>query len=138
MTTWSARSPTSSGSAWPLPCATASPPAGSWWIPGIGFGKGLDHNLTLLRRLRALAALGRPVLVGLSRKSFLGRLAGSGPQAGAPSDRGRDPRLAGSLAGAAAAVLAGAHMVRVHDVPETCRAVGVADAIRGARAPDAP
>ena len=106
--------------------------------PGIGFGKGPDHNLTLLRRLRALGALGRPVLVGLSRKSFLGRLAGSGPREGAPSGEGRDPRLAGSLAGAAAAALAGAHMVRVHDVPETCRAVGVADAIRGARAPDAP
>lgn len=106
--------------------------------PGIGFGKGPDHNLTLLRRLRALAALGRPVLVGLSRKSFLARLAGPGSQAGAPSGEGRDSRLAGSLAGAAAAVLAGAHMVRVHDVPETCRAVGVADAIRGARGPDAP
>lgn len=106
--------------------------------PGIGFGKGVDHNLTLLRRLRALAALGRPVLVGLSRKSFLGRLAEPGARAGGPSDRGPDARLAGSLAGAAAAALAGAHMVRVHDVPETCRAVGVADAIRGARAPDAP
>lgn len=106
--------------------------------PGIGFGKDPDHNLTLLRRLRALAALGRPVLVGLSRKSFLGRLAGSGAQADAPSDRGPDARLAGSLAGAAAAALAGAHMVRVHDVRETCRAVGVADAIRGSRAPDAP
>lgn len=106
--------------------------------PGIGFGKGVDHNLTLLRRLRALAALGRPVLVGLSRKSFLARLAEPGVQAGLPSDRGPDARLAGSLAGAAAAALAGAHMVRVHDVPETCRAVGVADAIRGARAPDAP
>lgn len=106
--------------------------------PGIGFGKGVDHNLTLLRRLRALAALGRPVLVGLSRKSFLARLAEPGARAGGPSDRGPDARLAGSLAGAAAAALAGAHMVRVHDVPETCRAVGVADAIRGARAPDAP
>ena len=91
--------------------------------PGIGFGKDLDHNLALLRNLGALAELGRPVLVGLSRKAFLGRL-----------QETTDPenRLEGSLAGAAAAVLAGARMVRVHDVLETCRAVRVADAIRGA------
>ena len=89
--------------------------------PGVGFGKDLDHNLALLRHLRELAALGRPVLVGLSRKSFLGRLEEPPGPAG---------RLEGSLAAATAAVLAGAHMVRVHDVPETCRAVRVADAIR--------
>ena len=92
--------------------------------PGIGFGKDLDHNLTLLRSLGTLASLGRPVLVGLSRKAFLGRL---------QETAGPESRLAGSLAGASAAVLAGAHMVRVHDVLETCRAVRVADAIRGAR-----
>ena len=96
--------------------------------PGIGFGKGLDHNLALLRDLRALGELGRPVLVGLSRKSFLGRLL----EPGATADAGTPGRLEGSLAGTAAAVLAGAHMVRVHDVLETCRAVLVADAIRGA------
>ena len=96
--------------------------------PGIGFGKNLEHNLALLRHLGSLAEPGRPVLVGLSRKSFLGRLLDAGTAPGAaPSGR-----LEGSLAGAAAAVLAGAHMVRVHDVPETCRAVRVADAIRGA------
>jgi len=97
--------------------------------PGIGFGKGLDHNLALLRHLGALGELGRPVLVGLSRKSFLGRLL----EPGATADAGTPGRLEGSLAGTAAAVLAGAHMVRVHDVLETCRAVRVADAIRGAR-----
>ena len=109
--------------------------------PGIGFGKGLEHNLTLLRRLGALGALGQPVLVGLSRKSFLGRLEPAAQPGPAPSPDGPDRppaspegRLAGSLAGAAAAVLAGAHMVRVHDVLETCRAVRVADAIRGAGA----
>ena len=91
--------------------------------PGIGFGKDLDHNLALLRNLGALASLGRPVLVGLSRKAFLGRL---------QETTGSESRLEGSLAGAVAAVLAGAHMVRVHDVLETCRAVRVADAIRGA------
>ncbi len=90
--------------------------------PGIGFGKDLDHNLALLRSLDTLASLGRPVLVGLSRKSFLGRL---------QETAGPESRLAGSLAGAAAAVLAGAHMVRAHDVSETWRAVRVADAIRG-------
>ena len=109
--------------------------------PGIGFGKGLEHNLTLLRGLRALGALGQPVLVGLSRKSFLGRLEPAAQPGPARSSDGPDRlpaspegRLAGSLAGAAAAVLAGAHMVRVHDVLETCRAVRVADAIRGAGA----
>ncbi len=99
--------------------------------PGIGFGKGLEHNLALLRYLRALGELGRPVLVGLSRKSFLGRI----EEASAPAQpAGPGGRLEGSLAGAAAAVLAGAHMVRVHDVAETLRAVRVADAIRAAGA----
>lgn len=107
--------------------------------PGIGFGKGLEHNLTLLRGLGALGALGQPVLVGLSRKSFLGRLEPASQPGPSPDGPDRPPasaegRLAGSLAGAAAAVLAGAHMVRVHDVLETCRAVRVADAIRGAGA----
>jgi len=102
--------------------------------PGIGFGKGLDHNLALLRDLGALGELGRPVLVGLSRKSFLGRLL----EPGAPADAGTPGRLEGSLAGTAAAVLSGAHIVRVHDVLETCRAVRVADAIRGARGAWAP
>ncbi|MDE0354305.1 MAG: dihydropteroate synthase [Deltaproteobacteria bacterium] len=97
--------------------------------PGIGFGKDLDHNLALLRSLCTLASLGRPVLVGLSRKAFLGRL---------QETTGTESRLAGSLAGASAAVLAGAHMVRVHDVLETCRAVRVADAIRGDRETRAP
>lgn len=100
--------------------------------PGVGFGKGLEHNLALLGRLQALVSLGRPVLVGLSRKSFLGRLEGVAEPA-AP-----DGRLAGSLAGAAAAVLAGARMVRVHDVRETLRAVRVADAIRDAGETHAP
>ena len=102
--------------------------------PGIGFGKGLDHNLALLRHLGALGELGRPVLVGLSRKSFVGRLL----EPGATADAGTPGRLEGSLAGTAAAVLAGAHMVRVHDVLETCRAVRVADAIRGARGTGEP
>ena len=88
--------------------------------PGIGFGKNLDHNLALLRGLPALAALGRPVLVGASRKTFIGKLLDAGPE----------ERLEGSLAAAVAAVLAGANMIRVHDVKEACRAVRVADALR--------
>ncbi len=87
--------------------------------PGIGFGKSLNHNLALLRSLDALAALGHPVVVGVSRKSFIGKLG-----AGEPGER-----LPGSLAAAALAVSRGANVVRAHDVPETVRAMRVADAI---------
>jgi dihydropteroate synthase len=94
--------------------------------PGIGFGKNLEHNLALLRGLAALTALGRPVLVGTSRKTFLGKLLDAAPE----------ERLEGSLAAAVAAVLAGANIVRVHDVKEAVRAVRIADALRfGAAAP---
>jgi dihydropteroate synthase len=89
--------------------------------PGIGFGKTVEHNLELLRGLPVLAALGHPLLVGVSRKAFIGRILNlTGP----------DQRLEGSLAAAVAAVLAGANLLRVHDVGETCRAVRIADAIR--------
>jgi dihydropteroate synthase len=88
--------------------------------PGIGFGKTLDHNLTLLRGLPAFAALGQPLLVGASRKAFIGRILGTEP----------DQRLEGSLAAAVAAVLGGADIVRAHDVKETHRAIRVADAVR--------
>ena len=92
--------------------------------PGIGFGKTVDHNLELLSRLGELAALGRPVLVGASRKRFLGRLLGD-PDA-----------LTGPVsAGVAAAVLAyerGASLFRVHDVREHVEALAAARAIVGA------
>lgn len=88
--------------------------------PGIGFGKTIEHNLQLLRALPALAALGHPLLVGVSRKAFIGKILNV-----EASDR-----LEGSLAAAVAAVLAGANIVRVHDVAETSKAVHVADAIR--------
>ena len=88
--------------------------------PGIGFGKTLDHNLILLRGLPALAALGLPLLVGTSRKAFIGKILGLEP----------GERLEGSLAAAIAAVFGGAHIVRVHDVKETRRAIRVVDAIR--------
>lgn len=87
--------------------------------PGVGFGKSLNHNLTLLRNLGQLASLGHPVVVGLSRKSFIGVL-------GAGEARERMP---GSLAAATVAVAQGAHVVRAHDVLETVRAMRVADAL---------
>ncbi len=90
--------------------------------PGIGFGKTVAHNLALLRHLRDLTSLGRPVLVGASRKSFIGQLSGGLDVAG---------RLEGSLAAAAVAVAGGARIVRVHDVRESLRAVTIADAIAG-------
>lgn len=88
--------------------------------PGIGFGKTLDHNLQLLRGLPVLAALGQPLLVGVSRKTFIGKILNLEP----------DQRLEGSLAAAVAAALAGANLLRVHDVGETRRALRVADALR--------
>ena len=87
--------------------------------PGIGFGKALEHNLALLRGLDSLASLGHPVVVGLSRKSFIGKL-GAGE---------KGERLPGSLAAAALAVSRGAKVVRAHDVLETVRAMRVADAL---------
>lgn len=88
--------------------------------PGIGFAKSFEHNLELLRGLDRIVAGGRPVLVGLSRKSFIGRIL----------DVEVGERLEGSLAAAVMAALAGAHMVRVHDVRATARALKVADALR--------
>ena len=89
--------------------------------PGIGFGKSLNHNLALLRGLRVIASLGRPVLVGASRKGMIGALTG----------REVGDRLAGSLGAALAAVAAGAAVVRVHDVGETVDALRVFTEICG-------
>jgi dihydropteroate synthase len=83
--------------------------------PGIGFGKSVEHNLELLRRQRELLALGRPLLVGWSRKSTLGAVTG----------RDVSQRLAASVAAALAAVQAGACVVRVHDVAATVDALKV-------------
>lgn len=93
--------------------------------PGIGFGKTLEHNLALLAGLgRIRAALGLPVLVGSSRKSFLGRLAGGG----APADRGIATQAADAIA-----VFQGADALRVHDVAAAARTAKVALALRQAR-----
>jgi len=92
---------------------------GEIWIdPGIGFGKTLDHNLELLAGLDALVATGWPVVVGTSRKGFLGVLAAGPDGAPAPVDQ----RLPGSLATATYALQRGAGMVRVHDVAATVQA----------------
>jgi dihydropteroate synthase len=90
---------------------------------GIGFGKTLDHNLALLRRLPLLAGLGCPVLVGASRKTFIGRLSGV-------AEAGR--RMPGSLAAALLAAARGAAILRVHDVAETVQALRVARAVAAA------
>ena len=88
--------------------------------PGIGFGKTVEHNLTLVNRLDAFAGLGRPLLVGASRKSFIGRTLG----VHSPADR-----LEGTLAVTALAVARGARIVRVHDVKQNVRAVRMAEAV---------
>jgi dihydropteroate synthase len=90
--------------------------------PGIGFAKRAEHSLEVLARFSELAALGRPLLAGPSRKSFLKAALGDVPAAG---------RVWGTAAAVTAAVLAGAHIVRVHDVAEMTQVVRVADAIRG-------
>jgi dihydropteroate synthase len=92
--------------------------------PGIGFGKTLEHNLALLAAIPRLAAMGPPVLVGTSRKSFLGRLTG----VETPADR-----LAGSLASAVLAARDGARILRVHDVAATVEALAVQQAIDAGR-----
>ena len=96
-----------------------------WLDPGIGFGKTLAHNLALLAHLDALVALGFPVLLGVSRKSFLKAI---DPAAAAAQDR-----LPGSLAAALAGALAGVAALRVHDVAETRQALLTWAAIEGAR-----
>jgi len=92
---------------------------GEVWIdPGIGFGKTVGHNLSLLRHLDTLVATGLPVMVGTSRKAFLGRVAVAGGASPAPVG----DRLEGSLATAVWAMTQGVGMVRAHDVAHTVRA----------------
>ncbi len=92
-----------------------------WLDPGIGFGKTAEHNLELLRRLRELRELGRPLVVGTSRKSFIGRLDGSAA----------GERLGGTIASSVLAAAEGADVLRVHDVVEVAQALAVAEAILG-------
>ncbi|HEX6456660.1 MAG TPA: dihydropteroate synthase [Solirubrobacterales bacterium] len=92
-----------------------------WLDPGIGFGKTAAHNMELLRRLGELRELGRPLVVGTSRKSFIGRVDGS------PADR----RLGGTIASSVLAAAEGADVLRVHDVAEMRQALTMATAILG-------
>ena len=97
-----------------------------WLDPGIGFGKAVDHNLELLRRLDELVALGRPIVIGTSRKSFLGRITG----------RDAHERVPGTIATNVLALARGASIFRVHDVAEARDALAVAAAtLRGRWAP---
>jgi len=89
--------------------------------PGIGFGKTVDHNLEIIKSLKEFTLLGRPVAIGVSRKSFIGKLLGGAP----PS-----ARLEGTAAAAAISIFNGAHIVRVHDVKEIVKVARVADAIK--------
>ncbi len=90
-----------------------------WLDPGIGFGKNDEHNAVLLRRLGELAGLGRPLVVGTSRKSFIGRVDGSPP----------GERLGGSIASSLLAAANGAAVLRVHDVAEMREALKLATAV---------
>lgn len=89
--------------------------------PGIGFGKTVEHNLQILKRLHEFQELGCPILIGTSRKSFIGSLSGNLPVV---------ERLEGTLASVAVAIMNGANIVRVHDVKETKRTIQVVDAIK--------
>jgi len=93
--------------------------------PGVGFGKSVEGSLTILRRLPELRGVGRPILIGASRKTFIGEILGL------PVEQ----RLEGSLAVAAYASAQGAHVLRVHDVEATVRAVRMIDALRGLDSP---
>jgi dihydropteroate synthase len=90
-----------------------------WLDPGIGFGKTVEHNLELLRRLDEIVAIGRPVAIGTSRKSVLGKLAGG---------RDEGERLAGTIATNVVALERGASIFRVHDVAQNADALKVAAA----------
>ncbi|MGA8746260.1 MAG: dihydropteroate synthase [Solirubrobacterales bacterium] len=92
-----------------------------WLDPGIGFGKALEHNLELLHRLGELRSLGRPLVVGTSRKSFIARIDDCAP----------GERLGGTIASSVLALAEGADVLRVHDVAEVGQAMKVAAAILG-------
>jgi dihydropteroate synthase len=87
--------------------------------PGIGFGKSLEHNLAIINNLDFLKELDRPILLGISRKSFIGKILNLPPQ----------NRIEGTIASAVLSVLRGAHILRVHDVEQVKRAITVAEAI---------
>lgn len=91
--------------------------------PGIGFGKTLEHNLALLAQLQEFSKLNFPLLIGISRKSFIGKITG----------RDVNERLAGSLAGLVWCIMKGVHIVRVHDILQTLDAVKIVEALKEAQ-----
>ena len=94
-----------------------------WIDPGIGFGKTLEHNLEMLRRLGELRELGRPICIGTSRKSFIGKI----------TRRDVDDRIGGTIASNVLALAGGAEVFRVHDVRAVREALQVAEAVLGRR-----
>lgn len=96
--------------------------------PGLGFAKDVDGNLEIMSRLDEFRSMGRPVLLGASRKTFLGKISGGGP----------DDRLEASLAAAAVACWQGVHLFRVHDVKETVRTLRAVSAMRAGLSPRSP
>jgi dihydropteroate synthase len=94
--------------------------------PGIGFGKTFDHNLELLNNLEQFTLLEKPLLVGPSRKAFLGKVLGDAPAA---------ERLEGTAAAVVVSIMKGANIIRVHDVKEMAKVAKVVDAIRRERVP---
>lgn len=115
--------------------------------PGIGFGKRLEHNVAILRRLPELRSLGRPILMGVSRKSFIGHITGEGSRAsggarpsgpnGLSGQSGTD-RVGGTSAAVAFSVLGGAEFLRVHDVAVMLESATVAYALRPLPTPSTP
>lgn len=100
-------------------------PRGNIWLdPGIGFGKTVEHNLEILRRLREFTTLGLPLLIGTSRKSFIGKVLGDLPV---------EERLEGTAATVAVAIMNGANAIRVHDVTAMIRVARMVDAVIGRR-----
>jgi dihydropteroate synthase len=105
-------------------CVTAGIPVEKIILdPGFGFAKNLEHNLSLFKHLESLHTLGRPLLVGVSRKSMIGKVL----------DKPVDQRLHGALALAALAMVKGAKILRVHDVPETVDVVRMIAAVESAK-----
>jgi len=90
--------------------------------PGIGFGKTVQHNLTIIKEIARLKVLAAPILIGVSKKAFIGEIL----------DKNVDERLMGSISASLFAASGGANIVRVHDVKETAEAVRIHDAIQGA------
>ncbi|MEM4221519.1 MAG: dihydropteroate synthase, partial [Thermoplasmata archaeon] len=88
--------------------------------PGIGFGKRIEHNLTILRELQSFKSLGFPIVVGVSRKGFIGEILG----------KDVNERLLGSITSALFAIINGASIIRVHDVKETKEAIKMLEALR--------